>query len=92
MSHTLKTVADLEAVYGAPNPRSLLKEIDHRLKGKPAQGIATPSISHSTGPIGAEARTPAPRPGATMNPSNIPTRSPTPLAQSYGSGSMGIGE
>lgn len=29
MSHTLKTVADLEAVYGAPNPRSLLKEIDH---------------------------------------------------------------
>ena len=29
MPHTLKTVADLEAVYGAPNPRSLLKEIDH---------------------------------------------------------------
>ncbi|NWK46328.1 pyridoxamine 5'-phosphate oxidase family protein [Ralstonia pickettii] len=29
MFHTLKTVADLEAVYGAPNPRSLLKEIDH---------------------------------------------------------------
>jgi PPOX class probable FMN-dependent enzyme len=29
MSYTLKTVADLEAVYGAPNPRSLLKEIDH---------------------------------------------------------------
>lgn len=29
MSHTLKTVVDLEAVYGAPNPRSLLKEIDH---------------------------------------------------------------
>ena len=29
MSHPLKTVADLEAVYGAPNPRSLLKEIDH---------------------------------------------------------------
>lgn len=29
MSHTLKTFADLEAVYGAPNPRSLLKEIDH---------------------------------------------------------------
>ncbi|CAJ0866578.1 hypothetical protein R20233_01333 [Ralstonia sp. LMG 32965] len=29
MSHTLKIVADLEAVYGAPNPRSLLKEIDH---------------------------------------------------------------
>lgn len=29
MSHTLKTVADLEAVYGTPNPRSLLKEIDH---------------------------------------------------------------
>ncbi|CAJ0793588.1 hypothetical protein LMG19083_02456 [Ralstonia psammae] len=29
MSYTLKTVADLEAVYGTPNPRSLLKEIDH---------------------------------------------------------------
>ncbi|MCO5400952.1 pyridoxamine 5'-phosphate oxidase family protein [Ralstonia soli] len=29
MPHTLKTVADLEAIYGAPNPRSLLKEIDH---------------------------------------------------------------
>jgi PPOX class probable FMN-dependent enzyme len=29
MSHTLTTVAELEAVYGAPNPRSLLKEIDH---------------------------------------------------------------
>ncbi|MRT00560.1 pyridoxamine 5'-phosphate oxidase family protein [Ralstonia pickettii] len=29
MFHPLKTVADLEAVYGAPNPRSLLKEIDH---------------------------------------------------------------
>ncbi|WP_104657501.1 pyridoxamine 5'-phosphate oxidase family protein [Ralstonia insidiosa] len=29
MSHTLKTVADLEAVYGTPNPRSVLKEIDH---------------------------------------------------------------
>lgn len=29
MPHTLKTVADLEALYGAPNPRSLLKEIDH---------------------------------------------------------------
>ncbi|ANJ74233.1 pyridoxamine 5'-phosphate oxidase family protein [Ralstonia insidiosa] len=29
MSHTLKTVADLETVYGTPNPRSVLKEIDH---------------------------------------------------------------
>lgn len=29
MSYTLKTVADLEAVYGTPNPRSLLKEIEH---------------------------------------------------------------
>lgn len=29
MSHTLTTVAELEAVYGTPNPRSLLKEIDH---------------------------------------------------------------
>ncbi|ANH74444.1 pyridoxamine 5'-phosphate oxidase, FMN-binding family protein [Ralstonia insidiosa] len=25
----MKTVADLEAVYGTPNPRSVLKEIDH---------------------------------------------------------------
>jgi len=29
MPHTLTTVAELEAVYGAANPRSLLKEIDH---------------------------------------------------------------
>jgi len=29
MSHTLKTVADHETVYGTPNPRSVLKEIDH---------------------------------------------------------------
>ncbi|NMV40895.1 pyridoxamine 5'-phosphate oxidase family protein [Ralstonia insidiosa] len=29
MTHTLTTVADLEAVYGTPNPRSVLKEIDH---------------------------------------------------------------
>jgi len=59
MSHTLKTVADLEAVYGAPNPRSLLKEIDHLNEDYRAFVEASPFIVLSS--VGAEGTDASPK-------------------------------
>ena len=59
MSHTLKTVADLEAVYGAPNPRSLLKEIDHLNEDYRAFVQASPFIMLSS--VGAEGTDASPK-------------------------------
>ena len=59
MPHTLKTVADLEAVYGAPNPRSLLKEIDHLNDDYRAFVEASPFIVLSS--VGAEGTDASPK-------------------------------
>lgn len=59
MPHTLTTVADLEAVYGTPNPRSLLKEIDHLNEDYRAFVEASPFIVLSS--VGAEGTDASPK-------------------------------
>ncbi|KHK57194.1 pyridoxamine 5'-phosphate oxidase [Ralstonia sp. A12] len=59
MTHTLKTVADLEAVYGTPNPRSVLKEIDHLNEDYRAFVEASPFIVLSS--VGAEGTDASPK-------------------------------
>ena len=64
MPHTLKTVADLEALYGAPNPRSLLKEIDHLNEDYRAFVEASPFIVlSSVGAAGTDASPKGDAPG-----------------------------
>ncbi|GCB04863.1 pyridoxamine 5'-phosphate oxidase family protein [Ralstonia sp. SET104] len=64
MPYTLKTVADLETVYGAPNPRSLLKEIDHLNEDYRAFVEASPFIVlSSVGAAGTDASPKGDAPG-----------------------------
>ena len=64
MSHTLKTVADLEAVYGTPNPRSVLKEINHLNEHYRAFVQASPFIVlSSVGAAGTDASPKGDAPG-----------------------------
>jgi predicted pyridoxine 5'-phosphate oxidase superfamily flavin-nucleotide-binding protein len=64
MSHTLKTVADLEAVYGTPNPRSVLKEINHLNEHYRAFVEASPFIVlSSVGAAGTDASPKGDAPG-----------------------------